>query len=44
MLLHHPIAMREVELKPQVPNTGKIYLKLIYRLKKEMPLLEQGMN
>lgn len=32
----------EVELKLQVPNTGKIYLKLIYRLKKEMPLLEQG--
>ena len=31
-----------VELKLQVPNTGKIYLKLIYRLKKEMPLLEQG--
>ena len=31
-----------VELKLQVPSTGKIYLKLIYRLKKEMPLLEQG--
>ena len=32
----------EVELKLQVPNTGKVYLKLIYRLKKQMPLLEQG--
>ena len=31
-----------VELKLQVPSTGKVYLKLIYRLKKEMPLLEQG--
>ena len=31
-----------VELKLQVPSTGKVYLKLIYRLKKQMPLLEQG--
>lgn len=37
-----PHSDSEVELKLQVPNTGKIYLKLIYRLKKEMPLLEQG--
>ena len=37
-----PHSDAEVELKLQVPNTGKIYLKLIYRLKKEMPLLEQG--
>ena len=31
-----------VELKLQVPSTGKVYLKLIYRLKKQMPLLEPG--
>ena len=37
-----PHSDAEVELKLQAPNTGKIYLKLIYRLKKEMPLLEQG--
>lgn len=37
-----PHSDAEVELKLQVPNTGKIYLKLIYRLKKEMPLLEHG--
>ena len=37
-----PHSDAEVELKLHVPNTGKIYLKLIYRLKKEMPLLEQG--
>ena len=37
-----PHSDAEVELKLQVPNTGKIYLKLIYRLKKEMPLLERG--
>lgn len=37
-----PHSDAEVELKLQVPNTGKIYLKLIYRLKKQMPLLEQG--
>ena len=37
-----PHSDAKVELKLQVPNTGKIYLKLIYRLKKEMPLLEQG--
>ena len=37
-----PHSDAEVELKLQVPNTGKIYLKLIYRVKKEMPLLEQG--
>ena len=30
------------ELKLQVPSTGKVYLKLIYRLKKQMPLLEPG--
>ena len=37
-----PHSDAEVELKLQAPNTGKIYLKLIYRLKKEMPLLERG--
>ena len=37
-----PHSDAEVELKLQIPNTGKVYLKLIYRLKKEMPLLEQG--
>ena len=37
-----PHSDAEVELKLQVPNTGKIYLKLVYRLKKEMPLLERG--
>lgn len=37
-----PHSDAEVKLKLQVPNTGKIYLKLIYRLKKEMPLLEHG--
>ena len=31
-----------VELKLQVLSTGKVYLKLIYRLKKQMPLLEPG--
>ena len=31
-----------MELKLQVPSTGKVYLKLIYRLKKQMPLLEPG--
>ncbi len=31
-----------VELKLQVPSTGKVYLKLIYRLKKQMPLLKPG--
>ena len=31
-----------VALKLQVPSTGKVYLKLIYRLKKQMPLLEPG--
>ena len=36
-----PHSDAEVELKLQVPNTGKVYLKLIYRLKKQMPLLEQ---
>lgn len=37
-----PHSDAEVKLKLQVPNTGKVYLKLIYRLKKQMPLLEQG--
>ena len=37
-----PHSDAKVEFKLQVPNTGKIYLKLIYRLKKEMPLLEHG--
>lgn len=29
-------------LKLQIPASGKIYLKLTYRLKKELPLLEHG--
>ena len=33
-----------VELTLQVPSTGKVYLKLIYRLKKQMPLLEPGLE
>ncbi len=33
-----------VELKLQVPSTGKVYLKLIYRLKKQMPLLKPGLE
>ena len=37
-----PHSDAEVESKLQVPDTGKVYLKLIYRLKKQMPLLEQG--
>ena len=31
-----------VELKLQVPVSGRIYLKLTYRLKKEIPLLTRG--
>ena len=30
------------ELKLQVPKNGKVYLKFIYHLKKEIPLLEPG--
>ncbi|MCI8963501.1 MAG: DUF4981 domain-containing protein [Eubacterium sp.] len=32
----------KVELKLQIPVSGRVYLKLIYRLKKELPLLEAG--
>ena len=32
----------KVELKLQIPSEGKAYLKLIYCLKKEIPLLEKG--
>ena len=32
----------KVALKLQIPSEGKVYLKLIYRLKKEIPLLEKG--
>ena len=32
----------ETELKLQVPSAGKIYLKFIYILKKELPLLQKG--
>ncbi len=32
----------KTELKLQIPAAGKIYLKLIYRLEKEIPLLETG--
>ena len=39
-----PHSDAKVELKLQVPSTGKVYLKLIYRLKKQMPLLEPGLE
>lgn len=32
----------KTELKLQVPSAGKIYLKFIYILKKELPLLQKG--
>ncbi len=37
-----PHADGETELKIGVKETGKIYLKLTYRLKKNLPLLEKG--
>jgi len=33
---------KELELKIKIPNKGKVFLKLIYILKKEMPLLSKG--
>ena len=38
-----PHSDAKTELKLQVPTAGKIYLKLIYHLKKEMPLLDVGL-
>ncbi len=38
----NPHADGETELKIGVKETGKIYLKLTYRLKKNLPLLEKG--
>lgn len=37
-----PHSEAKVELKLQIPASGRVYLKLIYRLKKELPLLEAG--
>lgn len=36
-----PHSERKTNLKVNVPESGKCYLKLIYHLKKEMPLLEE---
>lgn len=33
---------RELELRIKIPNKGKVFLKLIYILKKEMPLIPKG--
>ncbi|MFC2282523.1 MAG: glycoside hydrolase family 2 TIM barrel-domain containing protein, partial [Lachnoanaerobaculum saburreum] len=33
---------KELELKIKIPNKGKVFLKLIYILKKEMPLISKG--
>lgn len=33
---------KELELKIKIPNKGKVFLKLIYILKKEMPLIPKG--
>ena len=33
---------KELDLKIKIPNKGKVFLKLIYKLKKEMPLLQNG--
>jgi len=33
---------KELELKIKIPNKGKVFLKIIYILKKEMPLLSKG--
>lgn len=37
-----PHSEGETQLKLQIPTAGKIYLKLAYLLKKNMPLLQQG--
>ena len=33
---------KELELRIKIPNKGKVFLKLIYILKKEMPLIPKG--
>ena len=33
---------KELELRIKIPNKGKVFLKLIYILKKEMPLIQKG--
>ena len=33
---------KELELNIKIPNKGKVFLKLIYKLKKEMPLIQKG--
>lgn len=33
---------KELELRIKIPNKGKLFLKLIYILKKEMPLIQKG--
>lgn len=33
---------KEIELRIKIPNKGKVFLKLIYILKKEMPLIQKG--
>lgn len=33
---------KELDLKIKIPNKGKVFLKLIYKLKKEMQLLQNG--
>ncbi len=37
-----PHSNAKIILKLQIPSSGRIYLKLTYRLKKEIPLLERG--
>lgn len=37
-----PHSDKKIKLKLLIPSSGKIYLKLIYQLKKEIPLLERG--
>lgn len=37
-----PDSNAKIILKLQIPSSGRIYLKLTYRLKKEIPLLERG--
>ncbi len=37
-----PHSDAKVDLKLQIPVSGRVYLKLIYRLKKALPLLEAG--
>lgn len=37
-----PHSDKKINLKLLIPSAGKIYLKLTYRLKKEIPLLQRG--